>query len=327
MRRYLVLFVGLLLAGDVLAANASPRLQLLIEQSQFVAAAQSGEKLLLQNPQDSEARFLTAYAYQMSGKPDQAILLYETLIRDNPALPEPRNNLAMIYLARGDYDLASQLLIDAINTRSSYATAYANLSLVYKGIASEAYRRAVSESSEPENYNHEIKLTAITSLEAVAAGQPPMPPPMPQVALQTEAATAPAVAEPAAQQVANSTPTPVNSVDLQTSLIDSVHNWAEAWSGKQFDAYTAAYVPDYRDRFDTHEKWLQHRRGRIMRPGEIKVEVSGFAIKQRGDKRASIDFVQAFSSPGYSDRVVKRLYFDRVGSQWKITAEKVLSVL
>jgi hypothetical protein len=194
---------------------------------------------------------------------------------------------------------------------------------VYKGIASEAYRRAVSESSEPENYNHAIKLTAITSLEPVAAGSLAVP----QVAMQAQPATAPAVAEPAAGEPAGSTPTLVNTANLNTLLIESVHNWAEAWSGKQFDAYTAAYMPDYRDKFDTHEKWVQHRRGRIMRPGEIKVVVSDFTIKQRGDKRASVDFIQAFSSPSYSDRVVKRLYFDRVGSKWKIADEKVITVL
>jgi len=323
MRRYLLLFLCLLLPGAMLGAHASPQLQSLIEQSQFAAAARSGEELLLQNPQDTQTRFLTAYAYQMSGKPDQAILLYEAVIRDNPTLPEPRNNLAMIYLARGDYDRASRLLVEAINTHSSYATAYANLSLVYRGIASEAYRRALSESSEPSNYNHEIKLTAITSLEPVAAGQLPTQP----VAIQAKPATAPAVAQPSAGEPAGSEPTLVNTANLNTLLIESVQNWAEAWSGKQFDVYTAAYLPDYRDKFDTHEKWLQHRRGRIMRPGEIKVVVSDFTVKQRGDKRASVDFVQAFSSPGYSDRVVKRLYFDRVGRQWKIAAEKVISVL
>jgi tetratricopeptide (TPR) repeat protein len=323
MRRYLILFLCLLLPGVMPGAAASPQLQLLIEQSQFADAARSGEKMLLQNPQDTQARFLTAYAYQMSGKPDQAILLYEAVIRDNPTLPEPRNNLAMIYLDRGDYDRASQLLVEAINTQSSYATAYANLSLVYKGIASDAYRRAVSESSEPENFSHEIKLTAITSLEPVAGGSLTVP----QVAMQAKPAPEPGAAEPAAREPASSAPTPVNTANLQTLLIEKVHNWAEAWSGKQFDAYTAAYTSEYRDRFDTHEKWVQHRRGRIMRPGEIKVVVSDFTIKQRGDERASVDFIQAFSSPSYSDRVVKRLYFDRVGTQWKIAAEKVISVL
>jgi tetratricopeptide (TPR) repeat protein len=322
MRRYLILFLCLLFPGAMFAADANPQLQLLIEQNQFAQAAQSGEKLLLQNPQDTQARFLTAYAYQMNGKTDQAILLYEAVIRDNPALPEPRNNLAMIYLDRGDYDRASQLLVEAINTHSSYATAYANLSLVYKGIASEAYRRAVSESSEPSDYNHEIKLTAITSLDSVAAD----PLPITQAALQSKPAAAP-VARQSVAEPTDSTPTLVNTANLNTLLIESVRNWAEAWSGKQFDAYTAAYLPGYRDRFDTHEKWLQHRRGRIMRPGEIKVVVSDFNIRQRGDTRASVDFIQAFSSPGYSDRVVKRLYFDRVGSQWKIAEEKVISVL
>jgi len=325
MRRYPLLFWCLLLSGAAFGAAANPRLQLLIEQKQFVQAAQNGEKLLLQDPQNTQARFLTAYAYQMSGNTDKAILLYEAVIRDNPALPEPRNNLAMIYLERGDYDRASQLLVEAINTHSSYATAYANLSLVYKGIASEAYRRAVSESSEPEEYNHEIKLTAITSLDSIAAN----PLPMAQAAApepEPPAAAAPAAPQTVAEAAAGA-PTLVNIANLNTLLIESVRNWAEAWSGKQFDAYTAAYIPDYRDRFETHEKWVQHRRGRIMRPGEIKVEVSDFNIRQRGERRASVDFVQAFSSPGYSDRVVKRLYFDRVGSQWKIAEEKVISVL
>ncbi len=37
--------------------------------------------------------------------------------------------------------------------------------------------------------------------------------------------------------------------------------------------------------------------------------------------------VEAFRSPSYRDRVVKRLIFKRIGSQWKITSERVLSVL
>ncbi|TNF91100.1 MAG: tetratricopeptide repeat protein [Gammaproteobacteria bacterium] len=42
----------------------------------------------------------------------RAIALYRALIDDNPALPEPRKNLAMIYLDEGDYDRASQLLVE-----------------------------------------------------------------------------------------------------------------------------------------------------------------------------------------------------------------------
>ena len=140
-------------------------MQQLIAQKQYAKAIQSGEQTLRQAPKDSNTRFLAAYAYQMTGKTGLAIKMYEDLIRDEPQLLEPRNNLAMIFLQQGDYDRASQLLVSAINTRINYAIAYNNLSQVYKGIASEAYRRAISESSEPAKYAHDIELTAITGLD------------------------------------------------------------------------------------------------------------------------------------------------------------------
>jgi tetratricopeptide (TPR) repeat protein len=333
MSRYLTPFLCLLLIGTPAAADSAEQLQLLIEQKEYARAMRSGEKLLLQNPDNTRARFLTAYAYQMSGHDEKAISLYETVIRENPSLPEPRNNLAMIYLAQGDYDKSSQLLVEALNTHSSYATAYANLSRVYKGIASEAYRRAVSESSEPAKYTHDIELTAITSLDSI----PPAPVLPASVAIASKTAADPVTLpkpEPAVQALAKteaitaSAPqTVINAANHKTLLIENVRNWAGAWSSKEFDAYTSAYVADYRAKFSSHAGWVKHRRSRIVRPGKLEVVVSDFTVKLRGQDRASVDFVQAFSSPGYSDRVVKRLDFRRIDSQWKISAERVLSVL
>jgi len=276
-------------------------MQQLITQKRFVDAASTGEQLLEQNPSHSQTRFLTAYAYQMSAQTEQAIRLYQSLIEDNPQLPEPRNNLAMIYLGQGDYDRASQLLVEALNTHSSYAIAYDNLSQVYKGIASEAYRRAVSESSEPSRYTHKIELTAITELEMAPAQLP-----------ETERAPK---------------PTLVNFANQETRLIESVKSWAQAWSDKDFIAYTGFYTPQYRAKFESHQQWLEQRRNRITRPGTINVEVSDIEIKWRSEKRAVIDFKQAFDSPRYSDRVKKRLGFNLIDSEWKITEERVLSVL
>jgi hypothetical protein len=70
----------------------------------------------------------------------------------------------------------------------------------------------------------------------------------------------------------------------------------------------------------------EYRRKRIARPGAINIEVSDIQIKWRSENRAIIDFKQAYDSVRYRDRVVKRLGFSRVGSQWKITEEQVLSV-
>jgi hypothetical protein len=301
MHRFLAIFFCLLVASAASAATSVAELRQLIAQSQFAAAARDGEQLLQQNPKHAETRFLTAYAYQMNAKTDKAVSLYQGLINDHPELPEPRNNLAMIYLAQGDYDRASQLLVEAINTHRSYAVAYANLSQVYKGIASEAYRRAVSESSAPAKYTHNIELTAITELE---------------------------IDEPI--MLASAAPEPktlVNTANQQTLLIERVKNWAQAWSGKDFASYTEFYSPQYRATFDSHDQWVKHRRQRIMRPGSIRIEVSDIQIKWRSDNRAIIDFTQAFDSARYSDRVVKRLGFNRADTEWKITEERVLSVL
>ena len=301
MQRFAAIILCLLVNGTALAVASVPQMQQLITQKRFVDAASTGEQLLEQNPSHSQTRFLTAYAYQMSAQTEQAIRLYQSLIEDNPQLPEPRNNLAMIYLAQGDYDRASQLLVEALNTHSSYAIAYDNLSQVYKGIASEAYRRAVSESSEPSRYTHKIELTAITELEMAPAQLP-----------ETERAPK---------------PTLVNFANQETRLIESVKSWAQAWSDKDFIAYTGFYTPQYRAKFESHQQWLEQRRNRITRPGTINVEVSDIEIKWRSEDRAFIDFKQAFDSPRYSDRVKKRLGFNLIGSEWKITEERVLSVL
>ena len=300
MRSTLIVFT-LLLGLAQQAAASYPELQQLLQQGKYPEAIKQGEALMREHPEHAHAAFLTAYAYQQNGQQDQAISLYEKLIANNPELPEPRNNLAMIYLSRGDYDRASQLLVQAINTHSSYATAYDNLSRIYKGIASEAYRRAVNESNEPSKHTHNIELAAITRLESLGP-EPPEPEVEPE-------------------------PPPISTAAIETLLVEQVKSWARAWSGKDFDTYTDFYDPDYRGNLPSHRAWVDYRRKRVLRPGEISVEVSDINIDWRGDDRVLLDFEQAFESPTYSDRVLKRLVFSKRDSEWKITEEWVLSVL
>ncbi len=298
--RIILICCCLFAAAPTLAASPQA-LERLIAEGRFAAAARDGQALLEQQPKALRTRFLTAYALQMNGQPEAAIALYESLIADYPELPEPRNNLAMIHLAAGDYDRASRLLVDAINTHPSYATAYDNLSRIYKAIASEAYRRAVSESKEPAKYTHDIELVAIDRLAAVEQG-------LIEDSPDPESAT-------------------INTANLETLLRELLQKWAGAWSGKDFAAYVGFYSPQYRAKFDSHEAWKAHRRERILRPGNIRVEVDDVKIRWVSENLAIIDFRQAFDSPTYSDRVVKRLAFSRFGSTWKITDERVLSVL
>ncbi len=297
----IVFFCCCLFAAAPTLAASPQALERLIAEGRFAAAASDGQALLEQQPKQLRVRFLTAYALQMSGQPESAIVLYEALIADYPELPEPRNNLAMIHLAAGDYDRASRLLVEAINTHPSYATAYDNLSRIYKAIASEAYRRAVSESKEPAKYTHNIELAAIDRLSTVEQG-------LVEDSSDTESSA-------------------INTANLETLLRELVQNWAAAWSTKDFAAYVGFYSPQHRARFENHDAWKAYRRERILRPGDIRVEVSDVKIRWVSENTAIIDFRQAFDSPTYSDRVVKRLAFSRFGTTWKITDERVLSVL
>ena len=104
-------------------------------------------------------------------------------------------------------------------------------------------------------------------------------------------------------------------------LAEQVRRWARAWSDKDIAGYIGFYTHRYRAGFDTHEQWIAHRRSHILRAGKISVAVSHIDVSWPDENRPVIEFRQAYESPRYSDRVIKRLSFGRVGSQWKITKE------
>lgn len=72
----------------------------------------------------------------------EAVLALSKMIKDFPALPEPYNNLAVIYAEQGDYGKAQSALRAALSTHPSYAVVHDNLNTLYSSMAEEAYRRA-----------------------------------------------------------------------------------------------------------------------------------------------------------------------------------------
>lgn len=299
MHRFIVLLLCSIFVQPAFSAATIVELQRLIDQNSFSSATITGDQLLIEQPGNARIQFLTAYAYQMDRQTDRAKELYEKLIQEYPELPEPRNNLAMIYLNQGNSDKASQLLIDALNTNSSYSTAYNNLGRIYRGIASATYRQAVSESNQPVTLPI-INLAALSSLSSVD-----------QLTIATKPATS----------------SVVNTANVQTLLIEQVKKWAKSWDDKDVPTYISFYSADHRPGFETHKAWVEHRRERIMRPDNIKVIVSEIKIRAQSENRAIIDFKQTYDSPSYSDKVLKRVGFRRIGSQWKISDERVISVL
>ncbi len=132
-------------------ANATPqpskgehyrRLQDLIQREQSEAALAEAEKLLAARPKDAQARFFKGVALSALNRTDAAVEVFVGLTEDYPELPEPYNNLAVIYAQQRQYEKARVALEAAIRNHPGYAIALENLGDVYVGLAGQAYAKA-----------------------------------------------------------------------------------------------------------------------------------------------------------------------------------------
>jgi tetratricopeptide (TPR) repeat protein len=97
--------------------------------------------------------------------------VFSKLTEDYPELPEPYNNLAVIYAQQKQYDKAKQALEMAIRTHPSYATAHENLGDIYARLASQAYDKALQIDSS--NSSAQNKLALIRDLMSTASRRCP----------------------------------------------------------------------------------------------------------------------------------------------------------
>jgi len=100
------------------------------------------DKFLKINPRDARGRFLKGVILAEQQKSDDAIAVFRALNTDMPELPEPYNNLAVLYAAKGNYDDARRVLEMAILAHPNYALAHENLGDIYARMAGQSYERA-----------------------------------------------------------------------------------------------------------------------------------------------------------------------------------------
>ena len=117
---------------------------------------------LEKNPRDMQMRFVKGVIVTEQGKTPEAIVIFTKLTEDHPDLPEPYNNLAVLFASIGQYDKARAALDMAIRTNPSYATAYENLGDVHAKLASQAYDKALQLDSG--NASTKSKLTLLKTL-------------------------------------------------------------------------------------------------------------------------------------------------------------------
>ena len=362
------LFLGRLLALAASLAFSAAYADDYSDVSQLVRAGKlpeamaKADQFLASQPKDPQMRFLKGVIQRDAGKTSDAVSTFTRLTEDYPELPEPYNNLAVLYASQSQFDKARTALEMAIRTNPSYSTAHENLGDVYAKLASQAYNKAL----QLDNTNAAVapKLALIRELfsatgakgqrpGAISASAPPLassntgsakPPPTlpalpnakpaapvantpPTVAPPTVAATAPAktpVASAPATSPAPATPVaPIAPANSDKEVAAVVRSWAAAWSAKDVKSYFAFYGKS----FDlpgsmSRSAWENERRQRIIGKKTISVKLENLSVSSSGNT-ATAKFRQDYRANGLAVSSRKTLELQKSGDRWYIVKELV----
>lgn len=341
-------FIGMLAPPLALAqsdelANANE----LVKLKEYDRALAQVEAYLKEHPKDARGRFMKGLILAEQKKTDDAIIVFTDLTRDFPELPEPYNNLAVLYANQGQYDKARSALEMAIRTHPSYATAHENLGDVYAKMASQAYGKALQ--LDRDNRTAQTKLNLIRELfsgtarspqasasqspqiKASASPESAKPKPAVEVASapppgkSTAAPSQTAVKEAATKeaQPATTVESVVSAGDDSQSVLKIVEDWAKAWSDNDIASYLAHYAPDFDPPGSmSRAAWEAQRKARIAKPRNIEVTIESPKVVFTGEKSATVTFRQQYHSDTLKASGTKILFLVKHGNTWLIKREQ-----
>ena len=343
------LIIGLVAVTPALAQRDELRdASELIKLGQYDRALTRVEAYLKERPKDARGRFLKGLILVEQKKFDEAIAVFTELTQDFPELPEPFNNLAVLYANQGQYDKARSALEMAIRTHPSYATAHENLGDVYAKMASQAYGKALQ--LDRENRTAKTKLNLIRELFPSAAPKAGASIGVPAGTLAAKPPTTAVSAMPASQ-IASATPAvsaapssaprttaakpavkpaqPANVVaklppreDPQV-VLQVVDRWAKAWSDNDIATYLAHYAPDFEPpKGLSRSGWKAQRKARIAKPRKIEVTIEAPKVVFTGKNRVKVTLRQHYRSGTLDLWGTKTLDMVRQGEKWLIKREK-----
>lgn len=325
----------------------------LFTQGNYGPALDRVDAILAKQPKDARARFLKGIILTEQGKPDEAIGVFTALTQDFPELPEPYNNLAVLYAAKGQDDKARKALEMAIRTHPSYATAHENLGDLYAKMAREAYDKALQLDST--NTSAKTKLALVKELFSTKAGGQALvkggvaepTPTGPKLAAGESAPAAPAAApvaapappaKPALPTAASpTTPAPpavkpaekpasrvAKDNDPQEEVLKAVEGWTKAWSSGDAKAYLDHYGPNFKvPGGQTRAAWEQSRRDRVVKGKRINVQALSPKVTFASPDEAIVTFRQVYQSESLKVSSMKKLTLVRTGGRWMIQQEDI----
>ncbi len=349
--RRIALTLGIALAASAAHADELQDINRMMRQGQLPQSMERVDKYLASKPRDAQGRFLKGLILTEMNRPAEAIQVFQKLSEDYPELPEPYNNLAVLYASQGQYEKAKTALEASIRTHPSYATAHENLGDIYAKLASQAYDKALQLDSS--NTGAKTKLAMIGELigsgsraaRSAARAEPVKPAeaaPATVVASAkpaaepTKVAAAPK-AEPKAAEVraAEVKPTEAKAAEPAAkaggetaaeteAVLKAVRGWASAWSKQDVAGYLAHYAKDFSaPKGESRAEWEKSRKQRVSAPKSIEVEIESPKVSLKGDNAANVRFRQIYRSDVVKASGTKTLEMVKSNGKWLIHEERV----
>ena len=234
-----------------------------------------------------------------------------------PILPEPYNNLAVLYASQGNYDKAKSSLELAIHTHPSYATAYENLGDIYAQLARRSYDKALQ--LDKANLTAQGKLSMVKDIFN-----------LPKVATADASKTAPVLVAAAAKPEPVKTATAVSARPVNVALSGNatadvkatVEAWAKAWAAKDTAGYLGFYAADFETPSGmTRAAWETQRKERIEPKKSISVEAKILKTSLQGNV-ATVVFRQIYRADALKSDNTKTLRLVKTGDRWLINVER-----
>lgn len=333
--RFALALVVCLLSGFVQAApNPLQDATQLFRQGKTVQALDKVNGYLADNAKDPQARFLKGLILAEMNRTQDAIKVFTGLTEDYPDLPEPYNNLAVLYASQGKYEEAKNSLEKAIRTNPTYATAHENLGDIYARMASQAYDKALQ--LDKSNTTAQVKLALVKDIFTPAALEKPKPaakrnPAKTTVIAQETPDTSATVVPPpasAAKPAATVKPQPTApsqpaaQAAAEPPVEKTIQDWASAWSARDVPAYLAFYGANFATpKGMSRSDWEALRNRRLTDPQYIKVTVFDFKIERKGNQAKAV-FKETYESNLLQSTTNKFLTLELQNGAWKIIAER-----
>ena len=278
------------------------KLNKLIEDKDYLEAKEIVEQLLDSDKENPQLLFINGVLLSELGEIDKAINVFVSLTKSHPALPEPYNNLAVLYAQSGNFDLAKTALEKSIKTHPSYATAHINLGDLYTRMASESYNQALQ--IDKSNKNAKTKLSLIKKLFNFQ-------PINKNIVLAEDT-----------EQKTQSLNKIKNKEDIiNENIFAMIDNWKNAWMSQNFDQYIRYYSDNFKNNKGMDlEKWKQFRKPRVINKPSINLKLENIEIS-KNKNLYSVSFTQIYQSGDIDSTTKKTLLIELIDDQLKIVNE------